>query len=164
MNTHGPTFHSRQSLSGSRLQRSRSLNKMTHATKYGQCSTWSSARIYTAFLSAVSRSSPLVKSSSTAIMELVVPKFLHNTSLAASPSLLSIGFALIAALAGLLRIFLRRPKKAALPVFKVKDDVVKALEEAHEAVCIIYPTVQVYQIHECSVLIPRSSSQWLVKK
>ena len=69
-------------------------------------------------------------------MELVLPKILHDTSFAASPSVLSIGFALVAALAGLLGIFLRRPKKAALPVFKVEGDVVKALEDAHEAVCI----------------------------
>lgn len=71
-------------------------------------------------------------------MELILPKFLHEASFTASPSVLSIGFALVAALAGLLRIFLRRPKKAALPIFKVKDDVVKSLEEAHNAVRTIY--------------------------
>jgi hypothetical protein len=142
------------------------LNKIKRqAAKYGPSEHGFPASVYAAFLSSVLASFLLVNSSSNAIMELVLTKILHNTSLAASPSLLRIGFALVAALASLLGIFLRRPKKAAVPVFKVQGDVVKALEEAHQAVCTnVSPKTQVCHVYRCSFLTLRSSSQWLVKK
>lgn len=55
---------------------------------------------------------------------------------AATPSLTlaSLVVALLAATAALVRRFVYRPRKHTLPVFEVKDDVVKAVEEAHAAV------------------------------
>lgn len=94
----------------------------------------------------------------------VLTNVLNNTPFTSSLLLPSIGFALIAAAAGLLRVFLRRPKKADLPVFRVQDDVVKALEEAHEAVRTKILEDASFYVHNCSVPIPRSSFQWLVKK